>query len=74
MAFEFLGSRIAVLDDELDLLAGGDDDFGRLELVVLDDQPEFIVGRGDGWSDREAGDQGEGGGNAGKEWHGGIRQ
>src|SRR6266496_416151 len=44
MAVEFFRCRIAVLDDELDLLAGRDHELGGLEFVVLDHKLEFVVG------------------------------
>ena len=59
MALEFLGRRIAVLDDELDLLSGGHDELGRLELVVLDHELELVVGRRSGQGKGQAGREGK---------------
>ncbi len=58
MAFEFLGRRVAVLDDELDLLARRDDEFGRLETMVLDHDRERVVGS-QGGRDRKGCEEGK---------------
>ena len=43
MAFEFLGRRVLIVDDEFQLAAGGHGEFTRFEPMVLDDEFELGV-------------------------------